>query len=128
MLRLSLNFVVFGVSGTLGFLVDVAVLYLLMDTLGLLLGRIVSFLCAVTTTWIFNRHITFRKRPSRVSLVSEYRSYFAFMLLGGCVNFLFYLLVLRMVEEVPPFIAVAAGSLSGLSVNYLLSRNLLFKE
>lgn len=128
MLKFSLDFIYFGIAGTLGYIVDVVVLYLVMDSLGLYFGRVVSFLFAVTTTWIFNRHITFRKRPSRVSLVSEYRTYFSFMLVGGLVNYFVYFVTLQIVAEIPPYMAVAIGGLSGLSTNYFLSRNLLFKD
>ena len=126
--RLNLDFIYFVIAGTLGFVVDVAVLYLLMDTLGLYLGRIISFLFAVTTTWVFNRYITFRKRRSGISLTSEYRIYLAFMIVGGLVNYFVYLVALNTALEVPPYMAVAIGSLSGLSVNYFLSSKLLFKN
>ena len=53
------RFVAFCVAGTLGFIADVAVLWLVLDHLGLYLGRVVSFMVAVTVTWVVNRHLAF---------------------------------------------------------------------
>ena len=42
----------FGVAGTLGFVVDTGVLYLLKGWMGLVVGRLFSFLAAVFATWV----------------------------------------------------------------------------
>ena len=61
--QLLLEFLRFGVVGTIGFVVDTAVLYAgLALGLGLYGGRAVSYLAAATTTWALNRVWTFRGR------------------------------------------------------------------
>ena len=128
MRKLGRELFYFGIAGTIGYLVDVAVLYLVMETLGLYVGRVLSFLMAATTTWLFNRAITFSNRPSGISLAAEYRSYLLFMLGGALVNYGAYVAALQSVDGMPPYLAVALGSLSGMLVNFLLSRKLLFKN
>ena len=128
MRKLGLEIFSFGIAGVLGYLVDVAVLYLLLDALGLYLGRVFSFLSAATATWLFNRSFTFRRRPSGIPLGAEYRTYLFFMVAGGTVNFAAYIAVLQTVPTAPPFIAVAIGSVSGMAVNFFLSRRLLFRN
>ena len=57
------QFLRFGFSGSVGFLVDVAVLYLAMAIgADFYLGRGISFFCAVFATWQINR--TFAFKPS----------------------------------------------------------------
>ena len=53
--RTLVQFLRFGVVGTLGFLVDTAVLYLgLALGLGLYLGRAISYLAAASANWALN--------------------------------------------------------------------------
>ncbi len=47
-------------AGTIGFLVDTGVLYLVKAQCGLYWGRAISFLCAASVTWILNRSRTFQ--------------------------------------------------------------------
>ena len=72
--------VLFGLVGVIGFLVDSGVLYLLKSSMGLYYGRLVSFFCAVLTTWILNRYLTFSQRASGLSLIHEFSRYFGLML------------------------------------------------
>ncbi len=37
-------------------------LWLVLDHMGLYLGRVMSFMIAVTVTWIVNRHLAFQDR------------------------------------------------------------------
>lgn len=128
MRKLSLEIFYFGVSGILGYVVDVAALYLVMDGVGLYFGRVFSFLMAASFTWVFNRFITFRTRTSRFSIGYEYRTYLLFMLAGASVNYGIYVLALQVSSGVPPYLAVALGSFGGMWINFFLSRNLLFKD
>lgn len=126
---LPAQFLRFSIVGTLGFVVDSLVLVLLLSTtgLGFFSGRLASFLAAATVTWLCNRHFTFRDSgsPRRV------RQWARFVLVnsgGGLINYGVYS-VLIMTSELSrtwPVLAVAAGSLAGLAVNFAASRHLVF--
>ena len=124
------QFLLFAVSGTLGFLVDSLTLYLLKGALGLYLARAVSFLAAVFFTWLFNRSLTFRHQRSGYSWLSEFGVYLALMAAGGSVNYLvFSLLVFFLpVVHAEPIIGVAAGSIAGKFVNWVTSKYFLFRK
>lgn len=124
------QFLLFAVSGTLGFVVDSATLYLLKGMLGLYLARAVSFLAAVFFTWIFNRSLTFRNQRSGYSKGSEFGVYLALMAAGGSVNYLVFSLMVFFLPLVhaEPIIGVAAGSIAGMFVNWMTSKYFLFRK
>ena len=120
----------FAISGGLGFLVDTAVLYLLIGSLGPYIARGLSFLSAVLFTWLFNRRITFKGKSSKMKASSEFASYLLLMLFGGAVNYGLYSWLIsayRIVFE-HPVIGVAAGSIAGMFVNLATSKLILFRK
>ncbi|CAN7418948.1 GtrA family protein [Pseudorhodoferax sp. LjRoot39] len=126
------TFARFCVVGAIGFVVDVATLYALSDTLGWYAARLISFLCAATATWALNRRLTFTGRDPHASapaVLREYLRYLASMLGGGVVNYLVYLGALHGLRgDHAPAVGVALGSAGGLVVNYLLARHLVFRH
>lgn len=119
----------FCVSGGLALLVDIGVLYALKGTLGYYGARAVSFWCAATFTWWFNRTFTFHgAKPA--SIWAEYVAYLSSMAVGGGLNYGAYVLSLQAFELVraQPALGVAIGSLTGLSVNFLSARRILRKR
>jgi putative flippase GtrA len=120
----------FGVAGTLGFAVDTAVLYALEGAMGPFYARIVSFLAAVLTTWLVNRNLAFRDRASAMSRQNEFLSYLTLMLLGGAVNYGVYsaLVLWSPLVREHLVLGVAAGSLAGMTVNFLTARYLVFTK
>ena len=120
----------FAISGGLGFLVDTAVLYLLIDSCGPYIARFFSFVSAVLFTWLFNRRITFKGKSSSMKPRNEFLSYLALMLCGGAVNYGLYSWLIsayRIVME-NPVIGVAAGSVAGMFVNLATSKLVLFRK
>mgnify|MGYP001813352488 CR=1 FL=1 len=121
----------FSVIGAFGFLVDVSVLYLLKGLgLDLYTARLVSFLCAATFTWLGNRLFTFRESGlARRASGSEWLFYVAAMTLGGLVNYGVYAALITFVATFGhhPWLAVAAGTGAGLSINFLLARRILYR-
>lgn len=83
-------------------------------------ARVPSFLLAATSTWLINRHWTFADRRGRARL-PEWGRYLLTMLGGGAVNYATYAVLLAGTDTVAawPVIGVAAGSLAGMTVNYL---------
>ncbi len=125
------TFWLFCVGGVAGFAVDAAVLYLTAPLLGWYAARVVSFLCAATATWWFNRRITFTdaQRTTRVTdTLRQYAKYLSSMTVGGAVNYLTYVVALRWLDgPLAPLLGVALGSGAGLVLNFSMARWLIFK-
>ncbi len=123
------QFLRFSVVGAVGFLVDVSALYLLIGLgLDLYSARLVSFVCAATFTWIGNRLFTFRESSvARRAPGREWLLYVAAMTLGGLINYGVYAALVTFMDvfRLQPWLAVAAGTAAGLSVNFLLARRIL---
>jgi putative flippase GtrA len=119
----------FALVGVVGFLVDAAVLYGMAAVgVGIRLGRVVSYLFAVTTTWVLNRRYTFRG-PSGYSMLGEWARYGASQLGGAAVNLgVYYLLIRISFVADHPVIGVAAGSLSGLMLNFMIAKVAVFRS
>lgn len=120
----------FAAVGVLGFLVDAGVLMAGRSLLGLDLysSRALSYVAAVTSTWALNRAFTFKEYASSSKLV-EWARFFAANTVGGAVNLGVYAALVNFVPLVRefPVLGVAAGSLSGLGVNFTLSRIYVFR-
>jgi putative flippase GtrA len=127
-LRTALQFLRFGVVGTVGFVVDTAVLYAgLWLGLGLYSGRAVSYLAAATTTWALNRAWTFRGQGGGAA-VRQWALFVLVNLIGFAFNYGTYAVLVGNVAQVAahPVIGVAAGSLAGMVGNFVLSRRFVF--
>ncbi|MBB6579663.1 putative flippase GtrA [Comamonas odontotermitis] len=126
---ISRSFFWFLVAGGLAFLVDVGVLTLLRDVLGVYAARAVSFWLAATTTWLINRNISFAGRHASGGLWPEYLRYLGLMLGGGAVNLAVYSLLAWALPQGPWWLMlyVAAGTVAGLAVNYLGLSRLLYR-
>lgn len=119
----------FALAGVAGLVVDVGVLTMLIDVLGPVGGRAVSFLCAVLTTWTINRNFAFSGQRSSQSLPVEFARYLASMMVGGAVNWCAYGVTLWLLPPGPlvPAIGVGLGSIAGLFVNLALAQRFVFR-
>lgn len=126
----SLSILSFAGVGLAGLIVDSAVLMALHAALGLYVGRMISFVAAVYTTWALNRRFTFAHRQSGTSKTREFGRYFVAMLGGGSINLAVYAGLVAFVPVVArwPVLGVAAGSVAGLSVNFTLARWFVFAQ
>jgi putative flippase GtrA len=119
----------FAIVGCAGYGVDVAALYVAIYGLGagLYWGRVFSYFCASSSTWYMNRLITFADARSD-QLAAEWLKFVLLNGVGGVVNYMTYAIYLHYgySSAATPAVAVALGSLSGLGVNYILSRKLVF--
>ena len=123
------RFLVFGIVGTSGFLVDAAIVFVLTHVgMGALPAQAMAFAVAVTITWLGNRFWTFRDRAGRLSLSREWARYVSANTVGWLVNNGVYTLLVLLVPFVArePVWAVAAGSLAGLAFNYNAARRVVF--
>jgi putative flippase GtrA len=125
------SFWLFCIGGVIGFIVDAGVLQILVSGFAWdrFSARLISFLCAATATWIFNRTYTFRG-SKRHSLLGEWARYIFAMSGGFACNFAAYsALVLAFdIDRHGLALAVAAGSVAGLGVNYLASRYWIYRK
>ena len=127
--QLLLEFLRFGVVGTIGFVVDTAVLYAgIALGLGLYGGRAVSYLLAATTTWALNRLWTFRGRGNG-PVHQQWALFLLVNLIGFAMNYGTYAALIAYVPMVAahPVLGVAAGAIAGMFGNFLLSRQLVFR-
>lgn len=131
------SFLQFAAIGLLAMFVDMGALWLVTTKLGvgLYVGRVISFLCAATTTWFLNRTITFRH--ARVhGVVVEYLRFLGVAMMGGVVNLGVYSAIIfgahRLVALADPwagllpYFGVACGSAAGLLFNYTGSKLAVF--
>jgi putative flippase GtrA len=119
----------FALVGVVGFVVDAATLYVMAEVgIGIRVGRLISYLFAVTTTWALNRRYTFR-RPSGYTLLGEWARFCTSQLAGATVNLGVYYLLIRITFVANhPVIGVAAGSLSGLLINFMVAKVAVYRS
>jgi putative flippase GtrA len=125
------QFLRFGVVGTVGFLVDSAVLLGMMALgLGPYGGRVVSYIAAASATFALNRAWTFRTARRDAPVASQWGRFLALNLVGFAANYGTYAALVASVPLVAqhPVLGVAAGSLAGMFINFGLSRRFVFKS
>ncbi|MBV9061602.1 MAG: GtrA family protein [Alphaproteobacteria bacterium] len=127
------RFLRFAAVGTAGFVVNEAALWIALHVLGLdaYAGGIVSFLFSVTFTWWGNGTLTFREHAARAprSVFAEWMKFVAANGLGFVVNYAVYASLIALAPKPlnNPFLALAFGTLAGLTFNFLLSSRLVFR-
>lgn len=116
--------------GTIGFVVDAALLWMLMEWgLDAYLARGISFPVAVFTTWYLNRLWTFRDRPGSAIAKQLYR-YFAIQSFGLILNLAVYAVTISLLgaSQLNAMAGLAFGSALGLVANFSGMRILVFKK
>jgi putative flippase GtrA len=127
-LILAAQFCRFGIVGATGFVVDTATVYGLRSALGLYGAGMVGYVTAASSNWALNRVWTFRGRGSGPA----HRQWALFMVanLGGFVlNRGTYALLVTFlpIAAEQPVIAIFAGVIAGLFLNFTLSRKVVFR-
>jgi putative flippase GtrA len=121
----------FSVAGFLGFIVNASVVWLLTSVVKInaIVAQIPAFSLAVTTTWLFNRNITFFHYSSTKNLFKEWLHYVTANSLGAVINNGVYVLLVLNVTIMgeKPVLAVICGSLAGLIFNFVASRTMVFR-
>jgi putative flippase GtrA len=122
------QFLRFGVVGVFGFVVDTAVVYAARHWLGLLGAGVLSFFVAASANWFLNRVWTFRGRTAG-RMHHQWIRFIGCNLIGFVLNRgTFAILIGAFPICVQyPVLAVAAGSIAGLSVNFTLSRRVVYR-
>lgn len=119
----------FGGVGSVGFVTDGGLLWLLMSAgVGPYLARGLSFPVAVLVTWWLNRVWTFdtarRDRPGR-----QFYRYLMVQMAGMAGNYLVYATVLHSfgTDRVTAFLGFALGSVAGMFINFFGARHAVFR-
>jgi putative flippase GtrA len=130
-LPLATQMLRFGLVGTLGFAVDTAVVYAAHFGLGLDLysAGALAYLTAASTNWLLNRRFTFPEARGQHA-GAQWLRFVVTQLAGFALNRGTYAALIATVAaaRAEPVIAVAAGSLAGMAVNFLAARFLVFRE
>ncbi len=121
----------FGLVGVAGYVVDVAVL-LAVVRLGVdpFTARVPSFLAAASCTWFLNRRFTFRDPAARSGPVRRQWALFVLLMLpGAALNYGTYALLLAQWDLARHVLAlpVAAGALAGMTLNFVVSKFVVFR-
>jgi putative flippase GtrA len=121
----------FGLVGVVGFLVDAGILQLVIRTehIEVHLARVISFLVASGVTWRLNRRYTFNSSPSGHNQFIEWLRYLWSSAAGALFNYGAFSAVIAFAGDrgLYPLAGVAAGSLAGMSVNWLLYSRYVFR-
>ncbi|RDL43814.1 GtrA family protein [Marinomonas piezotolerans] len=131
---MSKQFIYFGLVGTLGFLVDAGVLWLLSHWLPYTPARAISFWVAVTSNWWFNRSFTFRNATSKESPQRQWGRFFCASLMGFIPNWGVFAILMSLGDQLNwtgytwyPYAAMVPGILLGMFINFGLSKVWVFK-
>ncbi len=124
------QFLKFGVVGTVGFLVDFALTYFGIYVLGMerIAAGFFAFPFAVTATWIGNRLYTYADKEHE-PMAKQWSKFAAVCAVGIVFNRGTYSLLvgtLPLVYE-HPVLGLIAGSCAGLVFNFLAASKLVFK-
>ena len=127
------SFARFAAVGTVGYMVDAAVLALDTRWLGMdpYSGRVLSIFVAMTFTWLGNRYLTFARRRAHgaAGTAREWLKFIGANAVGGLINYSVYA---ALVHSGPPpwddkYAAQFLGVLAGLLFNFTLSRFFVFR-
>jgi putative flippase GtrA len=128
-IRLFVQFLMFGMVGMVGLVVDTGTVYALRDSVGLYIGGLAAYFFGATTTWFCNRMWTFRHLGRTDPWHVQWRRFLAANLGGFLINRGVYMMLVTFVAAAArqPVIAVVAGALAGMTLNFNLSRKIVFR-
>jgi putative flippase GtrA len=119
----------FLLVGAVGFLVDAAVLLLLVDIAGMsrLWSRVPSLLVAITVTWWLHRHFTFSWAREVAPSKREWLRFVVANAVGNGLNLILYWVLIGLFGwRILPALAVASVAAAG--INYAMSARWVFRR
>lgn len=118
----------FCLIGALGFAVDAGTLTGLHRLLGMdpITARVFAIALALTVTWACHRHYTFNSSDPR--RWAEWCRYAMVNGFGAALNFAVYTALLTAYPALDPLLALAAGSILALFINFTGSQIFAFQR
>jgi putative flippase GtrA len=129
-LIMAIQFVRFLIVGVSGLVVDTVTVYSLRHALGLYGAGMVAYVTAASSNWLLNRIWTFRGHGTGAGAAHlQWARFMVTNLLGFALNRGTYaaLVTFLPIAAEQPIIAIVAGSIAGVFVNFNLSRRLVFR-
>lgn len=121
----------FALGGVVGFVVDAGIVHGLVRWADWspYLARVVSFLCAASVTWVWNRTFTFAHRR-RSGKRGEWLRWVGVMAVGAVLNYGIFALLVAWFALVHqwPVLGVAAGSACAALINFAGARAVVFNR
>jgi putative flippase GtrA len=116
----------FGV-GSLGFMVDVSVLYVLMlANISAFYARIPAIIIAASVTFILNKYVTFAHKKS--DKLAQMMRYGAGVALASLINYGVFSGLLLIFPSLKPLFALIIASLSAMLISYYWHATIAFKK
>lgn len=128
-IRLLVQFAMFAMVGLVGLVIDTATVYALRHAVGLYVAGLAAYFTAATGTWLCNRLWTFRHVHRTDPWHVQWRRFLTANLGGFVINRGVYALLVTFVDVAArePVIAVFAGAIAGMTLNFNLSRKMVFR-
>jgi putative flippase GtrA len=125
------EFMRFALVGGTGFIVDIAVLQLYLTLFGdrPFSAQALAWCVAVTTNWWMNRSFTFATRH-KAPLLQQWAQYVAVNSGGALVNYAVYAALVALIPlcRTQPWLAVAAGTIAALGLNFIGAKRFVFRS
>jgi putative flippase GtrA len=126
----QIRFLKFSGVGVIAFLVDVEVFQGAISLTGMspYVARVVSFVVATSAAWLLNRTFTFRDAET-VRPDLQWVRFFAANLAAGALNYAVFVAMIAVwpLAAARPVIALAVGSLCGVSFNFTTYHRYVFR-
>jgi putative flippase GtrA len=140
-IHMLVQFGMFGMVGLVGFVVDTSTVYALLYAWrwamgpdvaalpALYIAGLAAYFTAATSTWLCNRLWTFRHLARTDPWHVQWRRFLTANLGGFVINRGLYALLVTFVGVAArePVLAVFAGGVAGMTLNFNLSRKLVFR-
>jgi len=129
MSTLKSQIIKFGIGGTIGFFIDVIVFYAYFHTIdnNPYTARITAYLIAASCSWAFHHHFTFKGNACH-SLIKQWFHFLLINSIGGVINFTVFSSIVFVTSQKYLLIPFIAGTIIAMSMNFILSKKLVFKN
>lgn len=126
---IAIQFLRFGAVGAVGFVVDTGLVYGLRGAIGIYAAGALAYLGAASFTWLFNRIWAFRGAAHQPA-IRQWGVFLATQSIGFVVNRgVFAALVMgSAICAEHPVIAIFAGMVAGMFLNFAFARRYVFRS
>ncbi len=124
------QFLKFGAVGAVGFVFDTATVYATRGLIGIYGAGLLAYAVAASVNWALNRVWTFRGRGGTGAAHRQWLLFLAANLAGFALNRGTFAILVTFVPlcAAQPVLAVAAGAVAGMLVNFALNRSVVFPQ